>query len=65
MQVKKQQLELNVEHRLIQTGKEVSQRGILLLCLFNLCAEYIMQNAHLSEAEPEIKIARRNIKIGR
>ena len=30
-------------------------------CLFNLNAEYIMQNAGLDEAQAGIKIARRNI----
>ena len=30
-------------------------------CLFNLCAEYIMWNAGLEEAQAGIKIARRNI----
>ena len=30
-------------------------------CLFNLCAEYIMQNARLDEAQAGIKIAGRNI----
>ena len=30
-------------------------------CLFNLYAEYIMQNAELDEAQAEIKIAGRNI----
>ena len=30
-------------------------------CLFNLYAEYIVQNARLDEAEAGIKIARRNI----
>ena len=30
-------------------------------CLFNLHAEYIMQNALLDEAQAGIKIARRNI----
>ena len=34
---------------------------MLSLCLFNLYAEYIMQNARLDEAQAEIKIARRNI----
>ena len=29
--------------------------------LFNLCAEYIMRNAGLEEAQAGIKIARRNI----
>ena len=31
------------------------------LCLFNLCAKYIMRNAGLDEAQAGIKIARRNI----
>ena len=30
-------------------------------CLFNLYAEYIIQNAGLDEAQAEIKIARKNI----
>ena len=30
-------------------------------CLFNLYAEYIMQNARVDEAQARIKIARRNI----
>ena len=30
-------------------------------CLFNLYAEYIMQNAGLDEAQAGIKISRRNI----
>ena len=36
-------------------------RLILSSCLFNLCAEYIMQNAGLDEAQAGIKIGRRNI----
>ena len=44
-----------------QIGKGVSQGYILSPCLFNFYAEYIMQNAGLDEAQPEIKIARRNI----
>ena len=34
---------------------------ILSPCLFNLYAEYIIQNAGLDEAQAGIKIARRNI----
>ena len=30
-------------------------------CLFNFCAEYIMQNVRLDDAQAGIKIARRNI----
>ena len=44
-----------------QIGKEVRQGCTLSLCLFNLCAEYIMRNAGLEEAQAGIKIARRNI----
>ena len=44
-----------------QTGKGVHQGYILSPCLFNFCAEYIMQNARLDEAQAGIKIAGRNI----
>ena len=44
-----------------QIGKRVHQGCILSLCLFNLCAEYIMRNAGLDEAQAGIKIAGRNI----
>ena len=44
-----------------QIGKGVHQGCILPPCLFNLYAEYIMQNAKLDEAQAEIQIARRNI----
>ena len=43
-----------------QTEKGIHQDYILLLCLFNLYAEYIMQNARLDEAQGGIKIAARN-----
>ena len=44
-----------------QTGKGVCQGYILSPCLFNLYAEYIMQNAGLDEAQAGIKTAGRNI----
>ena len=44
-----------------QIGKGVCHGCILLLCSFNLYAEYIMRNARLDEAQAEIKIAGRNL----
>ena len=44
-----------------QIGKGVHQGCILTPCLFNLHAEYIMQNARLDEAQAGIKTAGRNI----
>ena len=44
-----------------QIGKGVRQGFILSPCLFNLHAEYIIQNIGLDEAQAGIKIAGRNI----
>ena len=44
-----------------QIGKGLCQGCILSPCLFNLHAEYIMQNARLDVAQVGIKIAGRNI----
>ena len=44
-----------------QIGKGVHQSCILLPCLFNFYAGYIMRNAGLEEAHAGIKIAGRNI----
>ena len=46
-----------------QIGKGVHQGCILSPCLFNLFAEYIMQNAGLDEAQSRIKIAMKNIRL--
>ena len=46
---------------LFQIGKGVHQGRILSPCLFNLYAEYIMQNAGLDEAQTGIKIAGGNM----
>ena len=63
MQVRKQQLELDMEQ---QTGSKsgkvyVMDSCILSPCLFNFYAEYIMRNAGLVEAQDGTKISRRNI----
>ena len=44
-----------------QIGKGVQQVCRLSPCLFNLYAEYIMQNSGLDEAQAGIKIAGRNM----
>ena len=64
MQVKKQQLELDMEQQtftIFQIGKGVSQGCILSPCLFNLHAEYIMWNAGLDQSQAGNKIAGGNI----
>ena len=62
MQVKKQQLELDMEQQTVsKLEKGVRQGCMLTNCLFNLYAEYIMRNAGLEEAQAGIKISRRNI----
>ena len=62
MQVKKQQLESDMEQ---QTGSKLGKEYVKAVycppCLFNLYAEYIMRNAGLDEAQTKIKIARRSI----
>ena len=61
MQVRKQQLELDMEE---QTGSKLRKeyvKAILSPCLFNLYTEYIMRNARLDEAQAGIKIAGRDI----
>ena len=62
MQVRKQQLELDMKQQTgSKSGKEYIKAVYLSPCLFNLYAEYIMRNAGLEEPQAGIKIARRNI----
>ena len=58
MQVKEQQIELDMEQ---QTGSKLGKEYVY--CLFNLYAEHIMRNVGLDEAQAKIgiKIARKNI----
>ena len=75
MQVRKQQLELDMEQ---QTGSKLEKEYVkavychpayltymqstsLSPCLFNLYAVYLMRNAGLDETQAGIKIAGRNI----
>ena len=62
MQVKKQQLEQDMEQ---PTGSKLGKeyvKAVLSVLLFNLYAEYNMRNAGLDESQAGIKIAGRNIK---
>ena len=61
MQVKKQQLELDMEQ---QTGSKLEKEYIKAVYCHRVCltyVEYIMQNAGLNEAQAGIKISGRNI----
>ena len=67
MQVKKKQLELDMEQQTgFKLGKEYvkavwTYKQVLSPCLCNLYAEYIMRNAGLDEAQVGIKIAGKNM----
>ena len=56
MQVKKQQLDPDMEQDWFKIGKGVRQGCISSPCLFNLHAEYIIQNFGLAEAQAGTKI---------
>ena len=61
MQIKKQQLELDMER---QTGSKLGKEYVKAVYghpVFNWYAEYIMWNASLDEAQARIKTAGRNI----
>ena len=61
MQVRRQQLELNMEQHTGPNRERSASGCILSPCLFNLHAEYIMRNAGLDETQAGIKIVGRNI----
>ena len=62
MQIRKQQLGTgHGKTDWFQIRKGVYEGCILSPCLFKFCAEYIMRNAGLEEAQAGIKIAGRNI----
>ena len=57
MQVKKQQLEPDMEQQSDSNlGKEVYEGYILSPCLFNLYVEYIIWNARLDDSQADIYI---------
>ena len=60
MHVKKKQLELDME-QLVPNWERSTSRLYIVTGLFNLYAQYIMQNARLDEAQAGIKFAERNI----
>ena len=61
MQVRKQQLELDMEQRLVPNRERTMSRLYTVTLLFNLYAEYTRRNAGLDEAQAGIKNAGRNI----
>ena len=52
---------LTQKENVAQIDRKNFYQSILSPCLFNLYAEYIMQNASLDEAQAGIKTAKRNI----
>ena len=57
MQVRKQQLEVDMEQQTdSKSGKRVRQGCILSPCLSNFYAEYIMRNTGLEEAQAGIRL---------
>ena len=61
MQVKKQQLEQDMEQQTGSKWKKSTSGLYIFTLLFNLYAEYIMRNPGLDEAQTVIKIAGKNI----
>ena len=62
MQVRKQQLELDMkQNRLVPNRKRSMSRLYMVTCLFNLHAEYIMRDTGVDEAQAGIKAVWSNI----
>ena len=61
LHVGQEETEPDMNNGLVQNWERINQGCILLPCVFNLYAEYIMQNVRLVESQAGIKIARRNI----
>ena len=61
MQVKKQQLEPDLNNLLDQNWERNTSRLYTVILLFKLYAEYIIRNARLDEAQARIKNVQRNI----
>ena len=61
MQFRKQVRTVHGTTDWFQIGKGLCQGCILLPCLFNLYAEYIIQNVWLDEPQAGIKISWKNI----
>ena len=61
MRVKKQQLELDMNNRLVQNWQRSKTRLYIVTSLFNFYAEHIMWYARLDESQAGIKIAGRNV----
>ena len=61
MQVKKQQLEPDLNNWLDQNWERNTSRLYTVILLFKFYAEYIIQNARLDEAQARIKNVQRNI----
>ena len=54
-------IDINYEINSFQIGKGVCQGYILSTCIYNIHAEYIMQNVRLDEAQTGVMIPRKNI----
>ena len=61
MQVKKQQLEMDMEQQLVPNWERSTSRLYIVTLLILFICRLHMRNAGLEEAQAGIKIARRNI----